>query len=40
MRNKFIQVNDNVNKAVAFANTLELENINRTQRIKRCAGSG
>ena len=34
MRNKFIQVNDNVNKAVAFANTLELENINRTQRIK------
>jgi len=34
MRNKFIQVNDNVNKAVAFANTLELENISKTQRIK------
>lgn len=34
MRNKFIQVSDNVNKAIAFANTLELENINKTQRIK------
>lgn len=34
MRNKFIQVNDNVNKSVAFANTLDLENINKTQRIK------
>jgi len=34
MRNKFIQVNDNVNKAIAFANTLELENIQKTQRIK------
>lgn len=35
MKNKFIQVNNDLNKAIAFANTLDNNNIQNVQRIKQ-----
>jgi hypothetical protein len=35
MKNKFIPVDNNINKAIAFANTLDNNNIRNVQRIKQ-----
>ena len=35
MKNKFMQVNNDLNKAIAFANTLDNNNIRNVQRIKQ-----
>ena len=35
MRNKFIPVDNDINKAIAFANTLDNNNIRNVQRIKQ-----
>ena len=35
MKYKFIPVDDNINKAIAFANTLDVNNIKNVQRIKQ-----
>lgn len=35
MKNKFIPVDNNINKAIAFANTLDLNNIKNVQKIKQ-----
>jgi hypothetical protein len=35
MKNKFIPVDNNINKAIAFANTLDSNNIVNVQKIKQ-----
>ena len=35
MKNKFIQVDNDLNKAIAFANTLDNNNIINVQKIKQ-----